>query len=83
MRLAWECPCATAKFFDGCPTYAATLWRKCRQVDERHLKGSRIPASAATSVANRKGAELTHCRSALHVPFPVCPDPEHDHEPEA
>ena len=30
-----------------------------------------------------KGTELTYCRSALHVPFPVCPDPAHDHEPEA
>ena len=35
MRLACECPCATAKFLDVLSDpYAATLWRKCRQVNE-------------------------------------------------
>lgn len=32
---------------------------------------------------NTFGREEDYGRSALHVPFPVCPEPVHDHEPEA
>ena len=35
------------------------------------------------SVAMMRDVDLIRCRSALHVHIPVCPDPAHDHEPEA
>ena len=63
--------------FSGDPTLWFDARRRSCQVKPR------IPAAATTLGCNMKGTEFTYCRSALHVPFPVCPDPAHDHEPEA
>ena len=64
--------------------YGGSVGKSMNAISKGHESRPRRPLRLRIdSVANRKGAELTHCRSALHVPFPVCPDPEHDHEPEA